>query len=148
MNDLLIVSILLLMGGGQFGIALTATVIVHPIFIYGKKTTAIEVFKPFFDKTHIWVLILSIIVTLLALAYSILTENWWWFGTSMLMHLNGPYTIDYMMPLNRRLMDPNVDLTSEQTANDIKKLGTLHLVRTLLNGVIFLAFIVLAVCTM
>lgn len=147
MNDLLIVSILLLMGA-QFGIALTATVIVHPIFIYGKKTTAIEVFKPFFDKTHIWVLILSIIVTLLALAYSILTENWWWFGTSMLMHLNGPYTIDYMMPLNRRLMDPNVDLTSEQTANDIKKLGTLHLVRTLLNGVIFLAFIVLAVCTM
>ena len=147
MNDLLIVSILLLMGA-QFGIALTATVIVHPIFIYGKKTTAIEVFKPFFDKTHIWVLILSIIVTLLALAYSIVTENWWWFGTSMLMHLNGPYTIDYMMPLNRRLMDPNVDLTSEQTANDIKKLGTLHLVRTLLNGVIFLAFIVLAVCTM
>ena len=147
MNELLIVSILLLMGA-QFGIALTATVIVHPIFIYGKKTTAIEVFKPFFDKTHIWVLILSIIVTLLALAYSILTENWWWFGTSMLMHLNGPYTIDYMMPLNRRLMDPNVDLTSEQTANDIKKLGTLHLVRTLLNGVIFLAFIVLAVCTM
>ena len=149
MNDLLIVSILLLMGGGQFGIALTATVIVNPIFIYCKKTTAIEVFKPFFDKTHIWVLILSIIVTLLALAYPILTENWWWFfGTSMLMHLNGPYTIDYMMPLNRRLMDPNVDLTSEQTANDIKKLGTLHLVRTLLNGVIFLAFIVLAVCTM
>ena len=147
MNDLLIVSILLLMGA-QFGIALTATVIVHPIFIYGKKTTAIEVFKPFFDKTHIWVLILSIIVTLLALAYSILTENWWWFGTPMLMHLNGPYTIDYMMPLNRRLMDPNVDLTSEQTANDIKKWGTLHLVRTILNGVIFLAFIVLAVCTM
>ena len=147
MNELLIVSILLLMGA-QFGIALTATVIVHPILLMAKKTTAIEVFKPFFDKTHIWVLILSIIVTLLALAYSILTENWWWFGTSMLMHLNGPYTIDYMMPLNRRLMDPNVDLTSEQTANDIKKLGTLHLVRTLLNGVIFLAFIVLAVCTM
>ncbi|MDA7706709.1 DUF1772 domain-containing protein [Flavobacteriaceae bacterium] len=147
MNELLIVSILLLMGA-QFGIALTATVIVHPILLMAKKTTAIEVFKPFFDKTHIWVLILSIIVTLLALAYSILTENWWWFGTSMLMHLNGPYTIVYMMPLNRRLMDPDVDPTSDQTANDIKKWGTLHLVRTILNGVIFLAFIVLAVCTM
>ena len=122
MNELLIVSILLLMGA-QFGIALTATVIVHPILLMAKKTTAIEVFKPFFDKTHIWVLILSIIVTLLALAYSIVTENWWWFGTSMLMHLNGPYTIVYMMPLNRRLMDPDVDPTSEQTANDIKKMG-------------------------
>ena len=147
MNELLIVSILLLMGA-QFGISLTATVIVHPILLMAKKTTAIEVFKPFFDKTHIWVLILSIIVTLLALAYSIVTENWWWFGTSMLMHLNGPYTIVYMMPLNRRLMDLDVDPTSDQTANDIKKWGTLHLVRTLLNGVIFLAFIVLAVCTM
>ena len=147
MNDILLVLILSLMGT-QFGVALTATVIVHPILLMAKKTTAIEVFKPFFDKTHIWVLILSIIVTLLALAYSILTENWWWFGTSMLMHLNGPYTIVYMMPLNRRLMDPDVDPTSDQTANDIKKWGTLHLVRTILNGVIFLAFIVLAVCTM
>ncbi len=52
MNELLIVSILLLMGA-QFGIALTATVIVHPILLMAKKTTAIEVFKPFFVKTHI-----------------------------------------------------------------------------------------------
>ena len=41
MNELLIVSILLLMGA-QFGIALTATVIVHPILLMAKKTTAFE----------------------------------------------------------------------------------------------------------
>lgn len=52
MNDLLILFILLLMGA-QFGIALTASVIVHPILVKSKKETAIEVFKPFFDKTHI-----------------------------------------------------------------------------------------------
>ena len=92
MTDILILLILLLMGA-QFGIALTATVIVHPILVIAKKVTAIEVFKPFFDKTHVWVLVLSIIVTVLALVYSIMTGNWWWFGISMLMHLNGPYTI-------------------------------------------------------
>ena len=144
MTDLLILLILLLMGA-QFGIALTATVIVHPILVMAKKITAIEVFKPFFDKTHIWVLVLSIIVTLLALAYSIMTGNWWWFGISMIMHLNGPYTIFFMMPLNRRLMDENVDPFSEQTAIDIKKWGGLHLIRTVLNGVIFIAFIILIV---
>ena len=144
MTDLLILLILLLMGA-QFGIALTATVIVHPILVMAKKITAIEVFKPFFDKTHIWVLVLSIIVTLLALAYSIMTGNWWWFGISMIMHLNGPYTISFMMPLNRRLMDENVDPFSEQTAIDIKKWGGLHLIRTVLNGVIFIAFIILIV---
>jgi len=131
--------------GAQFGIALTATVIVHPILVIAKKATAIEVFKPFFDKTHIWVLVLSIIVTLLALAYSIMTGNWWWFGISMIMHLNGPYTIFFMMPLNRRLMDENVDPLSKQTASDIQKWGGLHLVRTILNGLIFLGFIMLAI---
>jgi len=144
MTDLLILLILFFMGA-QFGIALTATVIVHPILVMAKKVTAIEVFKPFFDKTHIWVLVLSIIVTLLALAYSLMTGHWWWFGISMLMHLNGPYTILFMMPLNRRLMDENVDPLSEQTASDIRKWGGLHLVRTILNGLIFISFIVLTV---
>lgn len=131
--------------GAQFGIALTASVVVHPILVMAKKTTAIEVFKPFFDKTHKWVLVLSIVVTLLALAFSLLTGNWWWFGVSLIMHLNGPYTIFFMMPLNRRLMDENVDPSSEQTASDIQKWGGLHLVRTILNGLIFLAFIVLSI---
>lgn len=144
MTDILILLILLLMGA-QFGIALTATVIVHPILVIAKKVTAIEVFKPFFDKTHVWVLVLSIIVTVLALVYSIMTGNWWWFGISMLMHLNGPYTIFFMMPLNRRLMDENVDPLSEQTASDIKKWGGLHLIRTVLNGLIFIGFIILTV---
>ncbi len=144
MTDLLILLILLLMGA-QFGIALTATVIVHPILVMAKKVTAIEVFKPFFDKTHIWVLVLSIIVTILALAYSIMTGNWWLFGISMIMHLNGPYTVFFMMPLNRRLMDKKVDPLSEQTAVDIQKWGGLHLLRTILNGLVFVGFLVLAI---
>lgn len=144
MTDLLILLILLLMGA-QFGIALTATVIVHPILVMAKKVTAIEVFKPFFYKTHIWVLVLSIIVTILALAYSIMTGNWWWFGISMIMHLNGPYTVFFMMPLNRRLMDKKVDPLSEQTAADIQKWGGLHLLRTILNGLVFVGFLVLAI---
>lgn len=90
-------------------------------------------------------MVLSIIVTLLALAYSLLTGNWWWFGIAMIMHLNGPYTIFFMMPLNNRLMAENVDPMSTQTATDIQKWGGLHLVRTILNGAIFIAFIVLAV---
>lgn len=144
MTEILILLILLLMGA-QFGIALTASVIVHPILIMSKKETAIEVFKPFFDKTHIWVLVLSIVITILALIYSIMTGNWWWFGISMLMHLNGPYTIFFMMPTNNRLMDKDVDPLSEQTATDIKKWGSLHLIRTILNGLIFIGFIILTI---
>lgn len=146
MNNLITVLILILMGA-QFGIALTASIIVHPILQIAKKETAIEVFKPFFNKTHSCVLILSIITTLIALMNSTSTGNWWWFGIAMLMHLNGPYTLFFMMPTNKRLMNKKVDPLSEQTARDIQKWGGLHLVRTILNGLIFIAFIVLAVYT-
>lgn len=144
MTDLLITSIILLMGA-QFGIALTSSVIVHPILKMISRPAAIEVFKPFFDKTHIWVLVLSIIVTVLALIYSIITANWWWFGIAMLMHLNGPYTLKFMMPTNRRLMADDVDENSEQTKNDLLNWGNLHAVRTIWNGLIFLAFIILLI---
>jgi hypothetical protein len=144
MISLLILAVILIMGA-QFGIALTASLVVHPILVKAKKVTAIEVFKPFFDKTHIFVLVMSIAVSLLALVISILSGNWWWFGVSMIMHLNGPYTIFFMMPLNRRLMDQDVNPNSEQTNSDIIEWGMLHAVRTVINGAVFIALIVLQV---
>lgn len=146
MNEVLIVLVLSLMGT-QFGVALTATVIIHPILVTVKKTIAITVFKPFFDKTHVLVLILSIFITILALVYSIFTGNLWWVGVSLFLHLNGPYTLLFMMPINKRLMDTNVDPRSEKISEDLKKWGRMHLVRTILNGIIFLAFVILTVYT-
>lgn len=144
MISLLTLAVILIMGA-QFGIALTASLVVHPILVKAKKVTTIEVFKPFFDKTHVFVLIMSITASLLALVISLLSGNWWWFGVSMIMHLNGPYTIFFMMPLNRRLMDENVNPSSEQTNSDIIEWGMLHAVRTVINGAVFVGLIVLQV---
>lgn len=144
MIDILIV-LLLFVIGTQFGIALASSLIVHPILAIIKRPTAIEVFKPFFHKTHTSMITFSIVVTVLALAISIIGGNWWWFGVSLLMHLNGPYTLKFMMPTNNRLMADGVDSDSEQTIFDLKNWGKLHAVRTIWNGLIFMAFILLAV---
>ena len=122
MNEVLIVLVLSLMGT-QFGVALTATVIIHPILVTVKKTIAITVFKPFFDKTHVLVLILSILITILALVYSIFTRNLWWVGVSLFLHLNGPYTLLFMMPINKRLMDTNVDPGQKKKVKILKNGG-------------------------
>ena len=61
------------------------------------------------------------------------------------MHLNGPYTLKFMMPTNRRLMADDVDPESDEVGNDLVNWGSLHLVRTIWNGLIFLGFIALAV---
>ncbi len=144
MTNILVLLIILIMGT-QFGIALASSIIVHPILKEVKRSTAIEVFKPFFDKTHKTVLTMSIIVSVLALIFSSISGNWWWFGVSVLMHLNGPYTLKYMMPTNRRLMAEGVDPDSEQTKSDLLNWGNFHAVRTIWNGLIFLAFIILLV---
>lgn len=140
MYEFLVLLIVLVMGT-IFGVALTASMVVHPILITITKTTAIELFKPFFDKTHIIVLVLSILVSCIALAASFISGYWSWFIISLIMHLNGPYTLIFMMPLNRRLMAEDVDPHSEQTSNDLVKWGKLHALRTALNGLIFLVFI-------
>lgn len=87
----------------------------------------------------------SIVVTVFALAISLVGGNWWWFGVSLFMHLNGPYTLKFMMPTNNRLMADDVNPDSEQTIYDLKNWGKLHLVRTIWNGGIFLAFLYLAI---
>lgn len=142
MNDVLTLLIILLMGT-QFGIAFSSSTLVHPILKEVSRPAAIEIFKPFFDKTHKSVLVMSITVSIVALALSLSGENWWWFGLSLLMHLNGPYTLKYMMPTNRRLMDEHVDPFSEQTKSDLLNWGKLHTIRTVWNGLIFVGFVVL-----
>lgn len=144
MTNILIVLLLFVMGT-QFGIALASSLIVHPILKEVKRITALEVFKPFFHKTHNTMITFSIVVTVLALAISILSGNWWWFGVSLLMHLNGPYTLKFMMPTNNRLMADDVDPDSEKTIFDLINWGKLHAVRTVWNGGIFIAFILLSV---
>jgi len=141
----ILIFLLLLVIGTQFGIALASSLIVHPILAGIKRTSAIEVFNPFFHKTHTSMISFSIVVTIFALAISWISGNWWWFGVSLLMHLNGPYTLKFMMPTNNRLMADNVDPDSEQTVYDLKNWGRLHLIRTIWNGGIFIAFLYLAI---
>ena len=142
----ILISILILVIGTQFGVAFASSVIVHPILKEIKRPAAIEVFKPFFHKTHNSMIYMSVVVTILALAISYFTSNWWWFGVSLLMHLNGPYTLKFMMPTNNRLMTDNVDPDSDQTKYDLANWGNLHAVRTVWNGLIFIGFIILVVC--
>lgn len=144
MENILIFGLLFIIGT-QFGIALASSLIVHPILAIIRRTSAIEVFKPFFHKTHKAMITFSIVVTIFTLAISLIGGNWWWFGVSLLMHLNGPYTLKFMMPTNNRLMADEVNPDSEQTIYDLKNWGKLHLVRTIWNGGIFLAFLYLAI---
>jgi len=140
MYEILILLTILGMGA-IFGIALSASIVVHPLLLKVKRSTAVEVFKPFFHRTHNSVMILSVLVTLAALTASFISGEWSWFIIALMMHLNGPYTFFMMMPLNNRLMEETVNPDSDQTEADLVRWGSLHAVRTLLNGIVFVLFL-------
>lgn len=69
------------------------------------------------------------------------------FGVAMIMHLNGPYTYFMMMPTNRRLLADDVNPHSEQTRHNLQSWRGLHGVRVVINGIVFIGFILVVVYT-
>ncbi len=139
------ISLTLLSIGTIFGIALAASIVVHPLLLKVKRETALETFKPFFFNTHRTQISLSVIVTVFAIISTFLSGNWWWIVGVVIMHLNGPFTKIKLMPVNHRLLAEDIDPHAEQTGEDLIMWGKLHAVRTVVNGVVFVLFIILAV---
>lgn len=139
-----IVIILLLMGA-IFGIALAASIVVQPLLLKVKRETALETFRPFFYRTHWSQISLSVLVSIFAIIITALSGNWGWVIGMAIMHLNGPFTKKMLMPVNQRLLADDIDPQVAKTGEDLEKWGKLHAIRTAINGLVFMLFIVLAV---
>lgn len=138
---------ILLLMGAIFGVALAASVVVHPLLLKVKREAALEVFRPFFHKTHRVQIIFSILVTVFAIIITILSGVWWWVIGMIIMHLNGPFTMIKLMPVNNRLLADDIDPKADQTGKDLEVWGKLHAVRTIINGLVFILFIILALAS-
>lgn len=138
------VFITLFLSGGIFGLALAATLVVHPAMLRISRSAAVELFTPFYQLSFKWQLPLSIVASLGALVAAYLSSNWYWLIGVALMQANGPYTAKAMMPTNRRLMDETLDPNSKEAEADLTAWGKLHLVRTALNGLAVCVFLALA----
>ncbi len=144
MEIYLIIAVLFI-SGGSFGIASSFSLIAHPSLLEIDPKSAVQAFIPLFKKTHKSMISLSIILSIVGLMISLLSSNWWWFTVTLAVHLNAPFTLIFMMPVNNKLMNANPKTDFVQINNDLKKWGKLHLVRTIWNGCIFVVLLFLAI---
>lgn len=116
------------------------TLEIHPAMLKISPKASLEIFTPMFKHANTVQPLMGGVVAVSALAISWLSGNWFWFAGAVVMQLVGPYTIFGMMPLNRRLMDADLENISAETLCDLKKWGLLHMARTLMNTAVFVFF--------
>jgi len=88
---------------------------------------------------------LALIATVAALGAWLTGAPRAWFSGAVLIFGVVPFTLLAIMPTNKKLLDPALDHSSEETGRLLQQWGRLHAVRSILGlaaSIVFLASIV------
>jgi hypothetical protein len=73
--------------------------------------------------------------------------TFWWAVAGVLLGSVMPFTLIVILPTNEQLLSPTLDNRSAETAQLLARWGTLHGVRSVLNGMALLLFLYLSIFT-
>lgn len=125
------------------GAAIYVTAVEHPARLACGTALAVREFGPSYRRGTMMQASLAVIGFLAAVA------GWWRSGHGgiliggLLLGAVVPFTLLVILPTNRRLLDPGLDVQSAEAAGLLRRWGRLHFVRTVLGT---LAFGTLLVC--
>lgn len=115
------------------GAAIYINVAEHPARMECGTELAATVFGPSYKRAAAMQVSLALVATGAGLL------SWWiegkvlWLLGAMMIVAVIPFTLIAIMPTNRRLLDPRLDRSSEDTRRLLQKWGALHAVRSLLS---------------
>ncbi len=102
---------------------------------------AVREWRPSYKRGTLMQAPLAVIGSLAALV------SWWfdrglaWLVGGLLLLLIIPFTLVIILPTNKRLESPELDLRSEEAGSLLRRWGRLHAVRSILSGVAFVIFL-------
>jgi hypothetical protein len=85
---------------------------------------------------------LAVICFLCGVAVWWLTKGWAWLAGGVLVGAVVPFTLIFIMPTNRRLLDTNSVPAENEISSLLAKWGQLHAVRTYLSLIGFVVLLV------
>jgi Domain of unknown function (DUF1772) len=124
------------------GAAFYLTAVEHPARVSQGASFALQEFRPSYKRAAPLQASLAVICFLSSGAVWWLTSRWAWLARGALVGAVVPFTLAFIMPTNRRLLDAGSPLKNEEASALLAKWGRLHAVRTCLS---LLGFIVLLV---
>jgi hypothetical protein len=145
---LFLLKVAALLSSGLFaGAALYLTVVEHPARMSQGASFALQEFRPSYKRAAPIQASLAVICFLCSGVVWWLTTRWAWLAGGVLVGGVVPFTLIFIMPTNRRLLDTNSVPAENEVSSLLAKWGQLHAVRTYLSLIGFVILLVQLVCT-
>lgn len=117
------------------GAAIYINVAEHPARLECGTELAATVFGPSYHRAAAMQASLALIASVCGVAIAINGGADLWYTGALLIFSVVPFTFIVIMPTNKKLLDPGRDITSQETAELLRKWGYLHGVRSALSTV-------------
>src|SRR5258708_4153530 len=113
------------------GAALYVSIIEHPARMSAGISIALQEFRPSYRRAAVFQIIMAVVTCVSSFALSLFTSQWIWFLGGGMTGLMLPFTLIFIIPTNRILLDATSPLKESDAQKLLDRWGRLHLIRTI-----------------
>lgn len=138
-----LLKVIALLSSGLFaGAAFYLTAVEHPARMSQGALFALQEFRPSYKRAAPLQASMAVICFLCSGAVWWLTNRWAWLAGGVLVGAVVPFTLAFIMPTNRLLLDASSPPKDDEASSLLAKWGRLHAARTYLSLLGFLVLLV------
>jgi hypothetical protein len=115
------------------GAAVYISLVEHPVRMNCSTEIAVTQWRPSYHRATRMQASLAVIGTVLAVCACLEGDGRVWLLSGAILGAVIPFTLLIMWPINQRLEDPQLDISSREARNLLVRWGKLHAVRSLLG---------------
>lgn len=120
------------------GAAVYVSLVEQPARLTLPSKTAIEEWRPSYRRATFMQATLAVLGTLLAIAAGLFGGGALWIVAAFVLSAVVPFTLFVMWPVNKRLEEAALDLSSAEASELLRRWGHLHTVRSVISLVALL----------
>lgn len=125
------------------GAAIYINLVEHPARMKCGNALAVTEFGPSYHRAAVMQASLAAVGSLTAMAAWWSGSSSWWLVGGIFLFAVIPFTLIIVMPINKKLLSPDLDKDSDLTHGLLTTWNRLHAVRSLLSFIAFLIFVLI-----
>jgi len=125
------------------GAAIYINLVEHPARMECGTRLAITEFGPSYHRAAVMQASLAALGSVTALVTWWSGASPWWLVGGIFLFAVIPFTLAIIMPINKKLLDPNLDKDSEEAQRLLATWNKLHAVRSFLSFAAFVIFVII-----
>ena len=138
----LILEFIATLSAGLFcGAAIYINLVEHPARMSCGTVLAVTEFAPSYKRATVMQVLLAVISFLSSLIAWFIHSNIYWLIGSILIIIVIPFTLIFILPVNKKLLDSSLDKNSEYAKQLLNRWGRLHAARSILSLISFILFL-------